>query len=270
MKKRNPERATFAELYQIYKPCLLRITGKNRNGDFVNGAAFHIGHGCLATARHVVDGVDVTEIVSSDSHCVSPVNIREMHFHENRDIDLAILETDFSLEHYMNSVMIIRVDGRLREKVDYIPIGSHLDYLMGDHFILSKAMLLGFPPIPRASRPVPFAVEVEVNAIIHRYDTPHPNFVISAVPRGGFSGGPVFSDSRFLLGIMTDSLYGAEQSHEAGFAAAITVEPLLQLIFSAGLECGKNSNLAKDLIGNTKPQIERMLREGSSNELKKA
>lgn len=265
MKKRKPERMTFAELYQIYKPCLLRITGKNQNGDLVNGAAFHIGHGCLATARHVVDGVDIAEIVSSDSHFVSPIVIRKMHFHENRQIDLAILETDFSLEHYMNSVMIIRRDGALRDKVDHIPIGSHLDYLISDDFVLSKAMLLGFPPIPRASGAVPFAVEVEVNAIIHRYDTPHPNFVISAVPRGGFSGGPVFSDSRYLLGIMTDSLHGGEQSYEAGFAAAITVEPLLELIFSAGLECGKNSALAKDLIGAVKPQIERMLREGFSN-----
>ncbi len=40
------------------------------------------------------------------------------------------LETDFSLDHYLEKTTIIE-DGKLKEKVDRIPLGSHLDDWIG-------------------------------------------------------------------------------------------------------------------------------------------
>jgi hypothetical protein len=143
------------------------------------------------------------------------------------------------------------VGDKPQDKVDHIPIGGHLDDYLGEELVLSKAMLMGFPPVPRTTAPVVVAVETEVNAVIDRYDGPHPHFVISAMPRGGFSGGPVFSEYGFLLGVMTDSLYNGEQSYELGFASVISVEPLLNIIHDAGLECGENSRFAKELFSGS-------------------
>lgn len=120
-----------------------------------------------------------------------------------------------------------------------------MDDWIGDELMLTKAVLVGYPPIPRSDRPVEVAVEVEVNAIIDRYDGPHPYFIMSSIPRGGFSGGPVISEYGFLLGVLIESLFWGGQSLEVGFAAVISIEPLLDLIYESQIDCGKNSTFAR-------------------------
>jgi hypothetical protein len=79
------------------------------------------------------------------------------------------------------------------------------------------------------------AVAGEVNGIVDKYKTAHPYFIVSIVPRGGFSGGPVLSEWGFLLGVLTDSLTTDPDQLETGFAAAVTIEPLLAILAEHGI-----------------------------------
>ncbi len=249
MSASKPEstKGSLHDLYQLYRPCIACVVVKDSAGDLNRGSAFHIGNGFLVTARHVVEDVEIIEIVPG-AFARQPVKVRHVHLSQSEHVDLAILETDYSLEHYMTKVQIIE-GKRRRKKVDFIPIGGHLDDWLGDELVLSKALLVGYPTLPRANSLVPVAVEAEVNAVVNRYDQPHAHFIISAVPRGGFSGGPVLSEHGFLLGVLTDSLFRADQPHELGFASAVSVEPLLGLIHEAKIECGANLGFARDLFG---------------------
>jgi S1-C subfamily serine protease len=234
-------------LYQRLKPCVVCVVVRDAQGDLHRGAAFHIGNGFLATARHVVENVEIVEIVPHH-YANKPVQVTRVHLHPAELVDVAVLETDFSLEHFMTKVQIVEGDG-FRDKTDFVPIGGHLDDWLGDELVLSKAVLIGYPPVPRIRSLVTVAVEAEVNAVVDRYDDPHVHFIVSAVPRGGFSGGPVLSEHGFLLGVLTDSLHREDQPYELGFSSVVGVEPLLVMIDELGLECGANSALARQLFG---------------------
>jgi S1-C subfamily serine protease len=239
---------TLRRLYQLYKPCVACVVVKDPHGDLHRAGAFHIGNGFLVTARHVVEGMEISEVVPLD-YARKPVNVKRVLLPPVERIDLAILETDFSLEHYMTKVRIIEGD-REREKVDFVPIGGHLDDWLDDGLILSKTIIIGYPIVPRVPTLEAVVVEAEVNAIVSRYDEPYAHFILSSVPRGGFSGAPVLSEFGFLLGVLTDSLYGNDQPHELGFASAVSVEPLLELIHEYRIECGENLAFARELFGS--------------------
>ena len=108
------------------------------------------------------------------------------------------LETDFSLDHYLEKTTIIE-NGKPKEKVDRIPLGGHLDDWIGDELVLSRVVAFGHPKIPLSKEYVLVAVQGEINAVIDKYSCPHPHFVISSIARGDFSGGPVISEYDFLL-----------------------------------------------------------------------
>jgi hypothetical protein len=108
---------------------------------------------------------------------------------------------------------------------------------------MSRVLLLGYPPIPFSKDPVLVAAEGEVNAVIDKHISPHPHFILSAVPRSGFSGGPAISEHGFLLGVLTESLGKGGEATESGFFAAISIEPLLALLHDNGIAIRDNENI---------------------------
>ncbi len=244
MRPRNRE-ARFSDLFHAYKPSLVFIEIELPSGDVSGATSFHIGRGYLVTARHVVDGNKIRRLVSH--HYTGPADIKVGRIYLPADprIDLAILETNFSLTHYMTKTTIV---GREHLKTDHIPLGGHLDDWLGDEFTLSKALLMGYPPVPRSKDLVLVAIAAEVNAVVDKYDGPHPHFIISAIPRGGFSGAPVISEYGFLLGVMTESLVKEGRAEEVGFAAVVSIQPLLDLVDDAGIDTGKNTEFMKRLF----------------------
>jgi hypothetical protein len=102
---------------------------------------------------------------------------------------------------------------------------------------------MGYVPIRFSREIVLVAVQGEVNAVIEKYNGPHPHFIISSMPRGGFSGGPVISEYGFLLGVFIESLFEAGKSTEMGFAAVLSIEPLLVLLHENGIRIKGNSNV---------------------------
>jgi S1-C subfamily serine protease len=208
----------FTYLYRSYKPAMVRITIRTANGDLSNGAAFHIGDGWLVTAAHVINSGEIEELVSE--RYSKQLTIEKIIFHSDERVDLAILKTDLELTHYLTKATIVNSpDGFIQ--TDHIEIGSHLDDWIGDELVLSKVLLMGYPPIPFSNRPVLLAAEGEVNAVVDKYNGPHPHFIISCMGRGGYSGGPVLSEYGFLLGVLTESLVVNGQVEELGYSSAI-------------------------------------------------
>ncbi|MEZ9821779.1 serine protease [Shewanella sp. 10N.286.45.A1] len=235
----------FTHLFQTYKYSMVRITVRTAEGDLSNGSAFHIGDGWLATAAHVVNGGEIEEIVSE--YCNQDLKIEKIICHRDDKIDLAIIKTDLDLSHYLTKTTIMNPpDGFIQ--TDHLGIGGHLDDWIGDELVLSKVLLMGYPPIPFSNGPVLLASEGEVNAVVDKYNGPHPHFVISNMGRGGYSGGPVISEYGFLLGVLTESLVMNNQSEELGYSSAISVEPLLILLQENGVYPGKNKETIKVLL----------------------
>ncbi|MGN9864732.1 S1 family peptidase [Bacillus swezeyi] len=232
----------FNKMFNKYKVCVVRITVKMLNGDISNGTGFHIGEGYIVTARHVIEGNSIIEIAGDYQ---SYINVKKEIYPTDTRIDIAILETDFSLEYYMEKVSIINSDV---EKINYIEIGRHLDDWIGEEFLLTNVLLMGFPPIPLSREPNIVAVKAEVNSVVDKYIGPHPHFIISSVPRGGFSGGPVISEYGFLLGVLTESLGENDKPTEVGFASAISIEPLIELIYKNNLDIGEQTAFIHELL----------------------
>lgn len=235
----------FTHLYQSYKYSMVRITVRTELGDLSNGSAFHIGDGWLVTAAHVVNGGKIEEIVSE--YCSQDLEIEKIICHRDQLIDLAILKTNLDLNHYLTKTTIHGAPESFVQ-TDHIEIGGHLDDWIGDELVLSKVLLMGYPPIPFSSGPVLLASEGEVNAVVDKYNGPHPHFVISNMGRGGYSGGPVLSEFGFLLGVLTESLVVNNQSEELGYSSAISVEPLLVLLQENGVYPGKNRETIEVLL----------------------
>lgn len=207
---------------------MLRITVRTASGVLTNGAAFHIGDGVVITARHVVDGVKVEAITPHRS--LREISVKNIRYPSNKTVDLALIETDFDLDGHMKLAFFPTDKRREKAKTDHIPLGGHLNDWVGDEFVLSKVLLMGFPIIPLSQESGLVAVVGEVNAVVDKYSGDHPHFIISTVPRAGFSGGPVISEYGFLLGVLTESLIRNSEATELGFAAAISIEPLLNLL----------------------------------------
>jgi len=75
----------------------------------------------------------------------------------------------------------------------------------------------------------------------------HPHFIISPLPRGGFSGGPVITSYGALLGVMTTSLVMVELPAELGYGAAISVEPLWGLLMDNHIYPASNADFIREL-----------------------
>ena len=188
-------RPDLAQLFQLYKVCMARVVVRDAKGDLANGAAFHIGDGYLVTARHVVEHGAV-ELVEPEQAMPRALTIAKTFVADDPRIDLAVLETDFSLEHFLQRTTIVEGE-YVRPRTDFIPLGDHLDDWLGDEPVLSGVLTMVYPRIPLSSGTRLIASTGEVNGVIDRYDEPHVHFVVSTLGRGGFSGGPVISEFGF-------------------------------------------------------------------------
>jgi len=92
--------------------------------------------------------------------------------------------------------------------------------------VLRSVVVLGYPPIPFSGAPTLIASRAEVNAIVDKYTGGHPHFILSAMARGGFSGGPALTDYGCSLGVITEALGSDNQPVELGYLAVLSVEPI--------------------------------------------
>jgi hypothetical protein len=130
------------------------------------------------------------------------------YFHPEEGIDVAAIvvkETDITAVH----------------------LGGHLDDWIDDsQFIMAETIVMGYPPVPFSPGALLVTARGEINAVLDKYNARHPHFLVSAMARGGFSGGLCLIEWGFALGVITESLVTGGQAPEMGFMAVISVEPI--------------------------------------------
>jgi len=208
---------SLPEIYKRNVRAIARVTVKTPEGDYSNGAAFHVGGGFFITARHVVHG-NTFEELAPEAICRKPTEVTEIYLPSDPNDDVALLKTTF--EPY---------ESHDREGSDVVEIGGHLDDWISDAFMLWDVVLFGYPRIPLTHGVELVCVSGQVNAIVDRMPKRYLRFIISSVPRGGFSGGPVMTEG-FLLGVCSEALVHSSQYLETGFTSVVSIEPIWSLL----------------------------------------
>ncbi|WP_338830435.1 hypothetical protein [Bradyrhizobium sp. 27S5] len=234
------------ELFLSHAPCMAYIAVRNADGDEGIGSAFHVGEGIFVTARHVVEGLEIIDIKpthvlrlplkeavpeTTDETIKSATEMygqaptwpvfqnslrltKGPFFHSDAEIDVAVFGTE-----------------GLHPKTPYVKLGRHLDdWIVRTNFVLSELVVLGYPPIPLTREANLIAARAEVNAVVIVAPSSKSHFVVSAIPRGGFSGGLALSEYDFALGLVSSSLTKNHQAAEFGFMAVISVEPIYECL----------------------------------------
>jgi Trypsin-like peptidase domain len=221
------------------------ITVRLPSGDEAIGTAFHVGEGVYLTARHVLEGNTILALIPDTSgwlfrdeltveaptggrlngeismwriHHPSPHIARGPFFHKDPAIDVAAF-----------------VAGGIDPNTPAMALGFHYDDWIEDRqWLLTKATVFGYPPVPTASGPIQLAATVEVNGVVDTYRDHYVRFVVSGPPRGGFSGGPAFHEHGFVLGMVIESLEDLAKS-DPGFFTVLSIEALHEILEQHGL-----------------------------------
>lgn len=252
--QKTPTRRSRQALFKKYSAAMAYVVVEAPDGKESIGSAFHVGEGVYVTARHVVEGLKIKQVKATEP---VPVSTREFmdfgapeqydpeqHDKEMRDwlgftpmwkhfqdgLNLATGPV-FHHDHRLD-VAAFSVKGQ-HNATPFVPLGSHLDdWIRDEDWMLSEAIVLGYPPIPYTLQPHLVAVKAEVNAVVMPRDAPKVHFIISAIPRGGFSGGLVISEHDFALGLVSRSLLRDQTTEELGFFSVLSIEPILECLAS--------------------------------------
>lgn len=218
------------------------------------GSAFHIGSGYFATARHVIEDVQIRsvgrrdmslktrleggQIVQTTTYPAFSYNQGiESFFHPDKQVDVAI----FQLTGEISGVGPARVFQPVMELAQEADILSEGELLMTDVYVA------GFPPISQADDAYLVILRGEISAVIRSRADKKRHFVISGMARGGFSGGPVFllgnptggsgTTKHYgkIVGVVGRSLTDEKNSNELtpeqlGFLAAVSIETVRETI----------------------------------------
>jgi len=221
--------------YQKFRPCVLHVVTRDSEGNEHSGTGFHLGSGIVATARHVVE--EMNEVTLHGPY-QDPLVPSRIIYPRDQLVDLALLVTPFDLTYYMEKVTLA---GASRTKTDVLPLGVEWDDFVDDSLVLHDCLVMGYPPIPLGF-PTLVAVRAQVNAVVDQYPLagshPPPCYILSGIPRGGFSGAPMLverGEESFVLGVITASFVKDHAAPESGFMAAVTIESLLALLHDNGI-----------------------------------
>jgi Trypsin-like peptidase domain len=237
------------ELYLQYGCCMAAVVSE-LDGDEGIGAAFHVGDGVFVTARHVVENRAIKEVCLTDPDLFYRSKLYPKEKNGSYTIDansprmcadihggLKITAGPFFHSDPLVDVAVFQVSG-ISPNAHFIPLGGHLDDWVGHgDFVLSRALVLGYPPVPFTLEPVLVAATCDLNAVVDLRAGPGQqlHFILSATPRGGFSGGVAFSEYGFALGVITQSLTQNNATAELGFFATTSIEAVYVCLQESGL-----------------------------------
>lgn len=224
------------------------------NGDRGIGSAFHVGEGVFVTARHVVENNSIVEVKITESLGILARDRLRLDLgrepteeeieRENALYSLNGTVPRFTYYHpplcisegpYFSSssdldVAVFRVNN-VHPATGVVRLGVHFDDWIGrNQWQMSEAVVLGYPPIPMVNQPVLVAAKAEIHTFVQPRHTRFVHFILSATPRGGFSGGAVIHESGDALGLVTSSLIEGSNPPELGFFAVLSIEGICQCL----------------------------------------
>lgn len=231
------------------------VAVRTRDGDASIGTAFHIGERVFLTARHVVENNLIEEI-----RIVKPVGVPSREFmpglpdatytrwdatvaqvlgrpplYKQSLEPLAIAEGPFFPDDHRVDVAAFRVEA-VHDAVPTVKLGMHWDdWVYRREWELEQAVLLGYPPIPMSNAPELVAARAEVHTFVVPRHCPFIHFILSATPRGGFSGGPAIMEGGYALGMITSGFVENNAPPELGFQAVISIEPIRAFLESVSI-----------------------------------
>jgi hypothetical protein len=254
------------QLFFKLRSAIIALETTNTSGDHGIATGFHVGDGVVITARHVVEGMRSVRLARSSGN---EGKIEHIIFPTNPLADVALLRTDLDSSYYLENT---HIHGMTYRKTDHLQLGVEWDDFADESLVLCDVIVMGYPPIPTAF-PTLVTIRAQINAIIDQYPTggqaPPPSYVLSGIPRGGFSGAPMIvdvGDNSCVLGVVTTALVSNHGSPETGFMAATTVESVLQLLHENGLYPGDNELAVKAFASElTEEEEARFLKSGDDD-----
>jgi hypothetical protein len=222
------------------------------DGDRGIGSAFHVGEGVFVTARHVVFGNKILEVRVTEPLGLSTLdyfaNVEGYPDAETRaaQYDAAFIGSNVSpplWKHYLpplsiasgphfaaNSDLDVAVFwvNNMHPATPVLLLGNHWDdWVLRRTWHLSDAIILGYPPIPMSQSPVLVAARAEIHTYVFPRHARALHFILSATPRGGFSGGVAIHEDGYVLGVVTSSMVESGQAPELGFFAVLSIEAIV-------------------------------------------
>lgn len=241
-------RPSLRDLYFRYGCCMAYISVESERGEGI-GSAFHVGDGIFVTARHVTDTFvkemrltnprlfyrsDLYPKNADGSYTITPSS-PEMCL--NQDGLLTVIGGPWYSDDNEVDIAALRVEG-MAPGAHFVPLGDHLDDWVGHgDFELSEVLALGYPPIPFTGSPLLVAARCQVNATanLHIGSQSQLHFILSGIPRGGFSGGLALSEWGFALGVITQSLLTTTGPPELGYFAVASVSVVYECLAQNGV-----------------------------------
>ncbi len=248
------------QLYYSHANAIAYVDVEKPDGARGMGSAFHVGDGVFVTARHVVENNRIVEIkitepvaVSSEEYFRSVLNVdvTDEYIEKYDEMigdaaghpplfkrHLSSLELvagpQFAAEPKMD-VAVFRVKD-LHSKAGVVLLGAHWDdWVYRRIWHLTDAIVLGYPPIPMVNYPVLVAARAEIHTFVVPRHAPAVHFILSATPRGGFSGGVAIYENGDALGVITSSFVEGTAPEQNGFFAVLSVEAIVKCLEANGL-----------------------------------
>lgn len=251
------------KLYFTHATALAYVDAELPNGDRGIGSAFHIGDGVYVTARHVVENNKIVEVKATDP---VPITADEMfpdaspEFIEEYKASLtSVMGHEPMFKHWLDPLQIdrgpffpedARIDlavfraSNVHPAAGIVDLGFHYDdWIYRYPWALSDAVILGYPPIPLTTSPYLVAARAEIHTFVQPWHSPNVHFILSAMPRGGFSGGLALHEEGFALGVITSGLKTDDAAVELGFMAVLSVEPIHALLEETELTPARQKEL---------------------------
>jgi hypothetical protein len=220
--------------------CCVGLLSVEENGQTGAGTCFHVGEGVFVTARHVVVNKRVDKVEFDDCWMPARVRLPDSGITVPSRIRQSTITSKFLFHPDCNcDIACFRADPH---PAAWIPLGSHLTDLLSKHeLVLHPTLIMGYPPIPLSKRSALLATRGEINALVDSYlkdKCRHPAFVVSAMARGGYSGGPALvaydegnlESGTAALGVVIESLNRDNKHTELGYMAVLTIESIYECL----------------------------------------
>jgi hypothetical protein len=131
-----------------------------------------------------------------------------------------------------------------------VKLGIHWDdWVHRALWNMADAIILGYPPIPMVNTPQLVAARAEIHTFVVPRHVHSVHFILSAMPRGGFSGGVAIHENGDALGVVTSAFVNADLPEQIGFFAVLSVEAIVHCLAENGLYPEPQRKYPESILG---------------------